>query len=259
MPAGLFGLRQVMSSKRIASTTNSRVANMRHLGRVAASISRRRFLDSAEKLGCRFLSSAPTSLGASMASASRARGLASATGAAASDGADSTGSADPVNLNRDALPRLPVPDLKASCQLFLGSIRPLVKDEGEMQGIADELERFSAEGGLGERLQKRLEDFESKQPVGTCREGVRKGGELTLRRGLKNSWLEDIWLRKAYLESRDPLPVNSNWWCQLKDHPAQPANLLELPPPRGVFTAFQIRRAAILTQNLLRFYSLMTQ
>jgi carnitine O-acetyltransferase len=69
----------------------------------------------------------------------------------------------------------------------------------------------------------------------------------------KNSWLEDIWLNKAYLEWREPSLINVNWWCQFIDHPKQPQDLLTHPPPKNVLTDFQITRAAGLVASLLDF------
>ncbi|KAI9009160.1 acyltransferase ChoActase/COT/CPT [Hyaloraphidium curvatum] len=140
-----------------------------------------------------------------------------------------------TTLNPRPLPRLPVPSLEDSCERYLKSVRPLTTDD-EFDATERRVEAFLGAGGLGSILQKRLQDHDAEQP---------------------ESWLEDIWLRKAYLESRDPLPINSNWWCQLRDHPEQPSAHLDMPSPKGTFTAFQIRRAAILTQNLLRFHSLL--
>jgi carnitine O-acetyltransferase len=50
-----------------------------------------------------------------------------------------------------------------------------------------------------------------------------------------------------------------NWWCQLKDHPHQPKDLLIHPPPTSVITEFQITRAAGLVASLLDFKELLDQ
>ena len=61
---------------------------------------------------------------------------------------------------------------------------------------------FGKPGGLGEQLHARLLDHKA----------------VAERRG--QSWLEDWWLRKGYLEWRVPLPINSNWQLSFEDHPA---------------------------------------
>jgi carnitine O-acetyltransferase len=68
-----------------------------------------------------------------------------------------------------------------------------------------------------------------------------------------NSWLEDIWLNKAYLEYREPSMINVNWWCQFKDAADAQENLLKHPPPKGVLSEYQIDRAARLTAGVLDF------
>ena len=55
------------------------------------------------------------------------------------------------------LPTLPVPDYKESAQIYLKSTKPLCKDEGEYQKIEKQVADFSAPGGIGEKLQERLE------------------------------------------------------------------------------------------------------
>jgi carnitine O-acetyltransferase len=83
---------------------------------------------------------------------------------AASAAAEEPETKDILNLDRDVLPRLPVPDLKSSCELFLKSVKPLATEE-EFNATEDKVNSFVAEGGLGSRLQKRLEDFDGKQEV----------------------------------------------------------------------------------------------
>ena len=73
----------------------------------------------------------------------------------------------------------------------------------------------------------------------------------------QNSWLEDIWLNKGYLEWREPSLINVNWWCQFIDHPKHPKRLLTYPPPKNVVTDFQIERAAGLVASLLDFKAIL--
>ena len=55
------------------------------------------------------------------------------------------------------MPALPVPDLKESCQIYLKSVKPLCKDDDEYKSIEKSVDEFVAEGGIGQKLQKRLE------------------------------------------------------------------------------------------------------
>lgn len=51
-----------------------------------------------------------------------------------------------------------------------------------------------------------------------------------------------MWLSKAYLEYRDPVLVNVNWFMLWKDHPKQ--NDVSNPILNTKYTQFQIARAA---------------
>lgn len=97
------------------------------------------------------------------------------------------------------------------------------------------VEEFLSENGFGMELQKRLEEYAKD----------------------KDNWLQDIWLRKAYLEWREPSLINVNYWCEFVDHPDQPKDLLIKPPPKGTLTAFQIKRAAGLITNFLNVNDLL--
>lgn len=72
------------------------------------------------------------------------------------------------------------------------------------------------------------------------------------------NWLDDnFWLKKAYLEWRTPLPVNSNWWLAYKNgEPAQqdtnPKRLEDVSDWAGI-TSWQIRRASWLLSRTLDF------
>ncbi|KAI8918627.1 acyltransferase ChoActase/COT/CPT [Powellomyces hirtus] len=136
--------------------------------------------------------------------------------------------------NQSKLPRLPIPTLENLSQKYLASCKPLLS-ETEYQETESVVKAFTGPGGFGEVLQGRLQSYEKEQ---------------------KNSWLEDIWLNKAYLEWREPSLINVNWWCQFVDHPAHPKDLLRKPPPKGVLTTFQIQRAAGLISNMLNFKEL---
>ncbi|KAI8925851.1 Choline/Carnitine o-acyltransferase-domain-containing protein [Entophlyctis helioformis] len=133
--------------------------------------------------------------------------------------------------NQDKVPRLPVPSLDAMAAKYLASCKPVLSPD-EFEATKAAVEQFISPAGLGPVLQQRLIEYERKQP---------------------NSWLEDIWLNKAYLEYREPAPINSNWWCAFINHPNHPKDLLHKPPPKGVMSSFQVQRAAGLITNALNF------
>lgn len=52
--------------------------------------------------------------------------------------------------------------------------------------------------------------------------------------------------------------VNSNWYILVRDHPETPKDLLEDGNKKnGVFTEFQVKRAAGLINNLLNYKDLL--
>ncbi|KAJ3150271.1 hypothetical protein HDU86_006662 [Geranomyces michiganensis] len=136
--------------------------------------------------------------------------------------------------NQSHIERLPIPSLSNLSSKYLASCKPLLTEE-EYRTTEQVVRDFVAPGGFGEVLQQRLTEYGKEQ---------------------KFSWLEDIWLKKAYLEWREPSMINVNWWCQFVDHPAHPKDLLRKPPPKGVLTTFQIQRAAGLISNMLNFKDL---
>uniref|UniRef100_H3A013 Carnitine O-acetyltransferase b n=1 Tax=Latimeria chalumnae TaxID=7897 RepID=H3A013_LATCH len=86
-----------------------------------------------------------------------------------------------------ALPRQPVPPLSQTLERYLGALEPLVSPE-ELEETQQMVGDFGKAGGVGERLQERLE-----------------------RRARRTeNWLTDWWEHSAYLESRQPLAVHSN-------------------------------------------------
>lgn len=102
------------------------------------------------------------------------------------------------------LPRLPVPDLRKTLDRYLKSLEPfLLEDEargGPSFVSAHALRKKWADEfacGIGQVCQQRLVALDKLSP---------------------NNWLDDnFWLKKAYLEWRAPLLINSNWWLAFLD------------------------------------------
>jgi carnitine O-acetyltransferase len=135
----------------------------------------------------------------------------------------------PTFENQEKLPRLPIPKLEDTLKTYEKSLEPFLTPE-ELQGHSSVLKSF--ESGLGPVLQKRL---------------------IQYGKTAKNSWLEQFWLENAYLKYREPSMINSNWWCEFVDSPEQPRDHLIKPPPPGVISSFQVKRAAGLISNFLNF------
>ncbi|XP_026103995.1 carnitine O-acetyltransferase-like isoform X2 [Carassius auratus] len=89
--------------------------------------------------------------------------------------------------HQEGLPKLPVPPLQQTCERYLAALTPIV-DPDELNHTRKLLEEFQKPGGVGERLQKGLE-----------------------QRGKKmENWLSDWWLQTAYLDYRMPVVVHSS-------------------------------------------------
>jgi len=70
------------------------------------------------------------------------------------------------------------------------------------------------------------------------------------------NWLDDhFWLKKAYLEWRSPLLINSNWWLALQDDEVVPQEIRR-NDSAGLNT-WQMRRAAWICYRALTFKQLL--
>ncbi|XP_056286592.1 choline O-acetyltransferase-like [Pseudoliparis swirei] len=85
------------------------------------------------------------------------------------------------------LPKVPVPPLKQTLDVYLKSVQHLVGEE-QFKKTKAIVEKFGAPGGVGEVLQKKLSE----------------------RRDKTSNWVFDYWLEDMYLNNRMALPVNSS-------------------------------------------------
>ncbi|KAJ7285108.1 acyltransferase ChoActase/COT/CPT [Mycena rebaudengoi] len=138
-----------------------------------------------------------------------------------------------------SLPRLPVPDLRKTLDRYLRSLEPFLLEDEAHGGLpfvsayalrAKWADQFAQ--GVGILCQARL---------------------LALDRASPHNWLDDnFWMNKAYLESREPLPVNSNWWLAYLDDMQIPDDAKKVEAARDV-TPWQVRRGAWLVHRTLAF------
>lgn len=139
-------------------------------------------------------------------------------------------------------PRLPLPSLNDTADRYLESIQPFLKDKPDhvKEVTVQKVKLFMKQGngidsGPGERAQARLMKLAKEKP----------------------SWLEDIWLRCAYLKRREPSLINVNWWSQIANHPQHPKSTAKRLALSGFFTEFQVTRAAGLISSMLAFKRLL--
>ena len=158
------------------------------------------------------------------------------------------------------LPRLPIPPLKDTLKRYIESLEPfLLEDaarggqpfEEALQHRVDLAKEF--EQGLGRVCQQRLIGIPPLlSPIHTYAQHT----SLDLDNASPNNWLDDnFWLRKAYLEWRSPLLINSNWWLAFENDPGVPKHVLNYGESErlGGLGVWQIRRAAWLLHRFLDF------
>ncbi|XP_051166865.1 carnitine O-acetyltransferase-like [Leptopilina boulardi] len=92
-----------------------------------------------------------------------------------------------LKLNHVTLPKQPVPDLKKSAQKYLISLKPLLNEE-EFSNTEKIVNHFISENGPGPILYKKLQERYDKT----------------------ENWLNQWWLREAYLGYRIPVIVNTS-------------------------------------------------
>lgn len=100
-------------------------------------------------------------------------------------------------VNQKNLPRRPIPELEVTCGKFLDWVHPLLSKE-EFEKTDDIVQAFCSHGGDGPKLQEELVKWSEKN-------------ELL-------NWTEPLWY-DIYLDSRKPLPINSNVFYLLEDKP----------------------------------------
>ncbi|XP_059929732.1 choline O-acetyltransferase [Gadus macrocephalus] len=121
----------------------------------------------------------------------------------------------------DALPKLPLPALGDTLDLYLRTLRPLLTEE-QYQETLKIVTTFGAPGGLGELLQRRLLE----------------------RSENRANWVYDYWLNDMYLANRMALPINSS-------------PVMVFPPQHFRAPIDSLRFAAHLISGMLEYKSLL--
>ncbi|MCJ1357568.1 MAG: Carnitine O-acetyltransferase mitochondrial [Icmadophila ericetorum] len=96
----------------------------------------------------------------------------------------------------DSLPRLPVPTLEETAKRYLKSVHPLL-NKNEFQATTNAVENFIKPGGVGEKLQKRLQ---------ARREDTQH-----------KNWIYEWWNDAAYLSYRDPVVPYVSYFYSHRD------------------------------------------
>lgn len=92
-----------------------------------------------------------------------------------------------LNLNKQPIPKQPVPDLKQTAERYLRSLKPLLTDE-EHKNTERIVNEFISNAGLGPQLHaKLLERYQN-----------------------TDNWMKEWWLQVAYLGYRTPVIVHSS-------------------------------------------------
>ncbi|KAG8551810.1 hypothetical protein GDO81_004281 [Engystomops pustulosus] len=101
----------------------------------------------------------------------------------------------------EELPKLPVPPLQQTMDMYLKCMKHLVSEEQYKKSKAI-VEKFIMPGGVGEMLQQKLLERQEKT----------------------ENWIHQYWLDDMYLNNRLPLPVNSSPAVIFARHNFQDAN-----------------------------------
>jgi Choline/Carnitine o-acyltransferase len=94
----------------------------------------------------------------------------------------------PTFQHQPDLPQLPVPSLASTLKNLKESLKPLAHSPEEYRSMVAKIDEFGKPGGLGESLQRRLEQ----------------------RRSGRDQWLEEWWDDAAYLNYRDSVSLLSS-------------------------------------------------
>ncbi|XP_072312746.1 choline O-acetyltransferase-like [Eucyclogobius newberryi] len=92
-----------------------------------------------------------------------------------------------LSMDKQELPKVPVPPLDRTLDTYLKCVQHLVPEE-QFRKTRAAVDTFGAPGGVGELLQKKLLE----------------------RREKTDNWVYDYWLEDMYLNNRLALPVNSS-------------------------------------------------
>lgn len=104
----------------------------------------------------------------------------------------------PLWRHQDALPPLPIPTLKETCERYLKSVRALSNSEEAYERTKRAVEVFLRKGGIGETLQERL-----------AKRAESQGGN--------NSWLQGWWNEYSYLGYREPNVIYVSYFYQFRN------------------------------------------
>lgn len=94
------------------------------------------------------------------------------------------------------LPHLPVPPLADTCAKYISTVEPYLNQK-QLSSTENAVKEFAQPGGVGEKLQKRLEKFAQKQ----------------------ENWLAAFWDDYAYMSYRDPVVPYVSYFFSHKDVP----------------------------------------
>lgn len=110
------------------------------------------------------------------------------------------------------------------------SLLPLLS-AAEHESVSKKVDNFFKPNGLAEKLQQRLHALDDQETA----------------KGL--NWLDQLWLKKGYLEYRIPTLINVNWWNQFRD----PVTGLGKGAQDGQVTEFQLNRSAGMIAGLVDY------
>ncbi|GAA5879903.1 hypothetical protein JCM16303_004391 [Sporobolomyces ruberrimus] len=133
--------------------------------------------------------------------------------------------------NQPRIPRLPVPKLAETLAQLVKSCTPLAQSPDEIEQLKKKVQEFQKEGGVGQKLQERLEARRE-------REGVR-------------NWLAEWWDTNAYMAYRDSIVINVSYYFGFNRLPQGPSSDTNPSQADPAYVAASIAKTALEFRRLI--------
>ena len=137
--------------------------------------------------------------------------------------------------NQDKLPPLPVPSLKDTCDKYLQTVVPITASTlGAFNSFSGQNEMLTSRLGnpaLIEKTKQYVADFTKPGGLGEVLQS-----RLVQRSKEHKNWLEEWWLKYAYLAWPDPIPIYSNYYFMFDEEIAKGISRTEQMYTNGIYS-----------------------
>ncbi|GAA5942886.1 choline/carnitine O-acyltransferase [Sporobolomyces koalae] len=133
--------------------------------------------------------------------------------------------------NQSKIPRLPVPRLNDTLEQLVRSCTPLAESPEQIKQLEKKVAEFSQVGGIGQRLQKKLEERREQD-------------------GIRN-WLAQWWDTNAYMAYRDSIVINVSYYFGFNRLPQAAPTESNPPTADPAYVAASIAKTALEFRRLI--------